>query len=214
MNTLPNRLNSLKDAYRPFYKLLFSKIEGAVGHRLYRKFPPVKGAKNLLNLGCGNCFFDGWVNTDYYRFSNILRKDKQLPDWMLDATKEWRCRANYWDGIHTEHMLEHVDYASAIVVLSECYRTLKDEAWIRVVLPGVELYINHERYKYKAEAIAALSLTHGHSSIWDAALMIDLLKHLGFKNVREVAFGEGANPEIIKDLSERNDESFYVEAQK
>jgi hypothetical protein len=30
------------------------------------------------------------------------------PEWVMDATKPWKCPDNYWDGIFTEHVLEHL----------------------------------------------------------------------------------------------------------
>lgn len=202
---------------RPFYKIWLSNLEGRAGSIFYRKSPPINfsESKNYLNLGCGDCHFPEWVNADYYRFSDLLRKNRGLPDWMLDASQPWKCEDNYWDGIYTEHTLEHLNYAQAVVAFREIYRTLKRGSWFRLVLPGLQQCLDSSVFIHDAISIASLTQTHGHVSVWDAGLAISMLSEVGFEIVHEVAFGQGACPkEMIKDLESRRNESFYVEAKK
>ncbi len=209
-----SRLHAIESLRRPVYKIFASYLEGWLGHLLYRRPPPHKDGKHLLHLGCGNHHFPGWVNADYYRFSDLLRKSRGLPDWMLDAGRPWRCASNYWDGIHTEHTLEHLNYGAVIAALKEIHRTLKPGKWLRIVLPGVNEAKHDNACRYNAEALAHLTQTHGHVSVWDAELMCAVLDEIGFVSVKQTTYGQGQDLELVKDLAERAAGSFYVEARK
>lgn len=209
-----SRLDAIESLRRPVYKIFLSQIEGWMGHLLYRRLPPEKGPKRLLHLGCGDHRFPGWVNTDYYRFSDLIRKSRGLPDWMIDAGRPWKCASDYWDGIHTEHTLEHLNYRAAISALREAHRTLKPGKWIRIVLPGVQEALEDKGCPFKAEALAHLTQTHGHVGVWDADLMCAVLSEIGFSEIKQTSYSRGEDPEIVKDLQERAVGSFYVEARK
>jgi predicted SAM-dependent methyltransferase len=227
-------------------KLVVFELQNAFGHLVYRRPPPnIPGATfKLLNLGCGDCKFPGWVNADMYRFHNIIRHRQLLPDWMLDARKRWNCPSDYWDGFYSEHMLEHLTYADGFGALKECFRTLKPGAWIRLVLPDLRksvaqytgmlsgsgtdrsgpaaanipdtMVINGEvkKIRYRAFAISNLAQNYGHISLWDFEVLAAVLEDIGFHNVKEIEFGKGTNPTLIRDSAARRSESFYVEAQK
>jgi predicted SAM-dependent methyltransferase len=208
-------LEAIELGRRPVYKIFFSTLEGLFGHIFYRKGPPtLTSEKQYLHLGCGDHHFPGWVNADFYRFSDMLRKNRGLPDWMLDAGRPWNCEPNVWDGIYTEHTLEHLNYRAAINALQESYRTLKSGKWLRVVLPGVKEFLAHSSFHYRSEAMAHLTQTHGHVSVWDAEMMSDLLREIGFVKVQQQCFGSGGDMDLVKDLPERRLESFYVEGCK
>ena len=67
----------------------------------------------------------------------------------MDATKPWKCPDNYWDGIFTEHVLEHLSYKDAIFAIGECYRPLKPGAWLRISVPDIDKFIRFEHLKDK-----------------------------------------------------------------
>ncbi len=229
----------------PSKRVVF-ELQNAFGHVVFRRPPPrIPGATlNLLNLGCGESRVQGWVNADMYRFHNVVWHRQLLPDWMLDARKSWKCPSAYWDGIYSEHMLEHLTYSDDFSTLKECFRTLKPGAWIRLVLPDLRksvaqytgmppsgvagrpgstagvvpdtIVINGEvkKIRYRAFAISNLAQNYGHISLWDFELLAAVLEDIGFRNVKEVDFRQGTNPTLIKDSTARRSESFYVEAQK
>lgn len=207
-------LQQIERLRRPLFKIFLFKLEGMLGQLLYRKSPPkeFKGMK-YLNLGCGDHHFEGWVNADFYRFSDLIRKKRGLPNWMLDAGKSWKCPSHYWDGIYTEHTIEHLDYNGACIALAECYRTMKPGASLRVIVPGIEKTMDNT-VNDNALAVAHLTQTHGHVSVWSEGLLKNLLQEIGFNNVKVVKFQEGTNKDLIKDLEERKSESIYVEAIK
>jgi len=197
-----------------------TRLDFEIARRVMRRNPPLTScdASRLLNLGCGDRPLPGWVNADLPR---LTRKDQ--PNWMLDATCQWKCPADTFGGVFTEHTLEHVTYEAADHVLRECHRTMKAGAWIRIVTPDIRKYIalysgprNGEfaQFSSPAQAISNTTQNYGHRSVWDAPLFIDLLSKIGFRNAQEVSFGEGADLRLIKDSLDRRWESLYVEAQK
>jgi predicted SAM-dependent methyltransferase len=209
-------LNEISRMRRPVYKIAFSKAEGIMGRLFYNSPPPDKTlmGKRLLHLGCGDHHFPDWVNADYYRFSDLVRKRRGLPDWMLDAGYKWKCPDEYWDGIYTEHTLEHLDYPNVFVALKESLRTLKTGSWIRIVLPGLKPTLENGRFTYNAEAVAYLTQTFGHLSVWDSDMLYDILNRLGFSVVNVVEYNKGTDKVLIKDLKSRVHNSIYIEAKK
>lgn len=203
-------------------KLVFS-FEQTVGTMFLRRHP--EGDKRLLNLGCGLAKYDEFLNADCFDFRRVTRKNPTLPDWTLDCTKLWKCNDGYFEGVYTEHMLEHMSYAQGIFVLQEIFRTLADGGWLRVIVPNLRLYCDYyegrdsdkvfsDRFESACEAFSSLTQHWGHVSVWDAKLLMQVLSETGFGSVKEVEFGIGTDKRLIKDTSERRWESLYVEAQK
>jgi hypothetical protein len=211
-------------------RLALRQMQDGVVNALYRRPPP--GNARLLNLGCGDCLYPGWVNADRFRtgywmmqLGALLKRRLKLPDWFLDAGERWRCPDDYWEGIYTEHMLEHLSYREDVAVMREMLRTLRPGAWARIIVPDLGRFIDFyngdrrepelaERFAYGAEAISFLTQNFGHTSAWDGALMQAVLTEVGFDNVHVVAFGEGTDMRLVKDSPGRRWESVYVEAQK
>jgi len=205
-------------------KQVFYSLERSLGNALFRKNPPSSPIPRLLNLGCGPVTYEGWINADEYAFKRALRENQFQPDWRLDITRPWKCEDNYWDGIFTQHVLEHVTYSEAVFALEECFRTLKPGCWIRISVPGIRKYVDFyegrkadgffSQFPQKALAISFFTQMHYHKSAWDGELMSALLAEIGFRNVREVGFREGTDARLIMDQEVKAEESLYVEAQK
>ena len=205
-------------------KQIFYSLESSLGNLLFKRYPPQGQLPRLLNLGCGPVTYEGWVNADEYAFKRSLREKRFQPDWRLDITSPWKCENDYWDGIFTQHVLEHVTYSEVVFVLEECFRTLKPGCWIRISVPGLRRYVDFyagrnadsffTQFPHKALAISFLTQMHFHKSAWDGELMTTLLAEIGFRNAREVNFGEGMDKKLIKDQDVKAEESLYVEAQK
>ncbi len=212
MATIVSQLIDISHTRRRLWKILASKVEGFFGTLLYRRSPTSQ--KRLLNLGCGMTRISGFVNADFYRFTDIIRRKSNLPDWMLDAGKNWKCSEGFWEGIYTEHTLEHLDYSEVIVCLRECFRTLQPGAWLRIILPGLKSALQLGSLSFAAISVGALTQTHGHLSVWDGDLLCSLLREIGFIEVKEVDFKEGRDQRLLVDLEERKLRSFYVEAMK
>ena len=101
----------------PLPKLVFYNLERLLGNTFFKKYPPRGAGPRLLNLGCGPVLYEGWVNADEYAFKRALRERAFKPDWRLDITQPWKCKNDFWDGIFTQHVLEHVPYSAGTFTL-------------------------------------------------------------------------------------------------
>jgi predicted SAM-dependent methyltransferase len=202
----------------------FYRLERALGGAFFRRPPPEAGEPRLLNLGCGPHIFEGWVNADDYAFKRGLREAAFRPNWRLDITRPWNCPADHWDGVFTEHVLEHVSYSEAIFVMRECLRTMKRGACLRISVPDVRTYVDFYEGRlsrpqfapipHPAVGISFLTQMHLHRSAWDADLMTRVLTEIGFADARAVSFGVGADARLVRDDPDKAHESLYVEARK
>ena len=83
-----------------------------------------------LNVGCGSNFHSAWVNIDIYSaipevISHDIRQGLPFHD-------------NNFDACYSSHVIEHLTPAEAEKLLAECFRVLKPNGVIRVVVPDLE----------------------------------------------------------------------------
>jgi SAM-dependent methyltransferase len=116
-----------------------------------------------VNLGSGPDGRDDWINVDYgliaelqkRRFlRKIVFKFHLLPEryrrpWsknllIHDCRKPLPFQTASVDYIYTSHLLEHLRKYEATRLLRECFRVMKPNGYIRIVLPDLELIA--ERY--------------------------------------------------------------------
>lgn len=208
--------------------LLSYEISSFIGRKFYNKKPPTKGKPNLLHLGCGDTYFEDFINADFYYLRWLpWRKDKF--DWLLDLRYPLNCPDDYWDGIFTEHTLEHLTYLDNLKLFKELNRTMKKNSWIRICVPGLDEVLDaysenpssdgkllREKFPYetRAEAIYHLTQNYGHQSVWDADLFRNFLEKANFRNCQKVSFMNGNDKLLLKDNPERKLGSMYFEAQK
>ncbi len=202
-----------------------------IGRQFINKRPPINNeGLNILNLGCGNQIIPGWINADFYK--NYLRPRLwknfysiiEEPNWRVDLRYPLNCPDNTFDGVFTEHALEHLHPEEVIDLLTELYRILKPGAWIRVVLPDIDKCINlfagepipeeFRQYHSYCDALQDIAYNWNHRSVWNADELSLYLKNAGFRNIKKVAFGTGTDTRIIQDHEVRKWASFYMEAQK
>src|SRR5205085_6802197 len=129
-------------------------------------------------------------NADDYAIKRSFRQRAFRPNWRLDITRPWKCPDNTWDGVFTEHVLEMLTYSDSIFVLTECLRTMKPGAYIRISLPDLEKYIGlYQRtrdpvgfpeFPHPVLAITFLTQMHFHRSVWTGELMMRVLTDIGF----------------------------------
>ena len=87
-----------------------------------------------LHIGCGDNILSGWLNSDYYPHSAAILH--------LDATKTFPLGNNEFDYIFSEHMIEHISYSQGLLMLTECFRVLKEEGTIRLSTPDLSFLID------------------------------------------------------------------------
>mgnify|MGYP002725858945 CR=1 FL=1 len=134
------------------------------------------------------------------------------------------CDDNVWDGVFSEHTLEHLYPNQVLSLLKEINRTMKQRAWLRIAVPDLAKYVEYycgkqtnqtfKRWPTGCEAIRCLTQNWVHLSVWDSKLLTRFLEEAGFISIREVGFMEGTDPKLLKDSKDRRWESLYMEAQK
>lgn len=144
-------------------------------------------------------------------------------------------QAKRFNGIFTEHCLEHLSLESVDYVLGECFRVLEPGGTIRIVVPDGELYLDgyaritkgekemklpySERLNYAGIYSPILSVnhifrSHGHQFIYDFDMIKRLLLKHDFVNIKKESFQSGRDKKMLIDTQSRAVESLYVEASK
>jgi SAM-dependent methyltransferase len=84
----------------------------------------------LINLGCGSQFHPDWINVDLVSSSPAVR-GYDIRENIPYADREF-------DACYSSHVIEHFHQSEAEHFLSECYRILKPNGVIRIVVPDLE----------------------------------------------------------------------------
>lgn len=199
-----------------------------VGRLFARRLRLDPNRRNYMNLGSGNDRLDGYVAVDFFSSNAGYGADFRYPFLIDDGA---------FDGIFSEHTLEHLSYAEVAKVLAECRRILKPGGTIRVIVPDLSIFVEHyvsndetwfrdwecEVLKprgrsmiSKMEALSFVTQEYGHRSAWDFATMERFLASAGFTEIRRCAFREGRDAHLIqdKDTRDRTMVSLYAEARK
>jgi predicted SAM-dependent methyltransferase len=204
--------------------MLKFELKSWLGRTFFNHKPLVQQNLNLLHLGCGATRFQGWVNADFFADLHPLKSSSHRPDWMLDLRFPLNCQDQVWDGVFSEHTLEHLYPDQALNLLKEIYRTMKPGAWLRLTVPDLKKYVdyytgkpidnNFRAWATGCEAMRSLTQDYIHLSVWDSELLTIVLQEVGFTAVEEMSFQQGNNPKLLKDSDERQWETLYMEAQK
>ena len=90
---------------------------------ILRKMP------KYLNLGCGNIYHMDWINIDYKSNSSFVKEHNLLSGIPFDN--------DTIDLVYHSHILEHFSKNQGEKFILECYRVLKKEGVIRIVIPDL-----------------------------------------------------------------------------
>jgi predicted SAM-dependent methyltransferase len=188
--------------------------------------PRLYSGENYLNLGCGPNVVVGMVNADFFGSIRFWRNRRQL-EWLLDLRYPLNCNDSVFEGVFSEHVLEHLFIDEARALLSELFRVMKQGAVIRISVPDLGKYLKFcageledhtetftEKFSRRAQAIGNLTQNYLHRSVWDYEELKFCLEQVGFEQVERKAFGVSRDPKLCLDQEERAWESLYVEALK
>ncbi|HEY1750137.1 MAG TPA: methyltransferase domain-containing protein [Caulobacteraceae bacterium] len=184
-----------------------------------------RSAPVLLNLGAGPRGRDDgrWVNVDGYNDANVhLLVDLQRRLPFADAS---------FDGVFSEHVLEHFTEEDGLRLASDVARILRPGGVFRVVVPDGEFVMRSYfddpeglvRYRGAGEpGETAMEMVNSffrqryeHQFMYDWPTLRRLLERAGFAEVLRCAFGQspaGLGLQIDHEKYQR--ESLYVEARK
>ena len=199
----------------------------------------VRGDEIKINIGCGLSGIGGWHNFDNsptVTLSRIplLNRLLKTPAWPRDVQRhDVRKGLRFADGsvryIYSSHTFEHFTRAESLAVAKECFRVLRPEGILRIVVPDLELIAREYLADPSAEAaqtfLSRLSLNHSihdvihpgsnHSQMFDGKSLVHLVREAGFERVEVSSYRKSAIPEIDQiELEVRRGESLYVEARK
>ncbi len=99
----------------------------------------------LLNIGCGSSFHPEWTNVDLVSSSPNVQSH--------DIRKGLPYSNGYFDACYSSHVLEHQSQSDAKSLISECFRVLKPQGVIRVVVPDLESIVRS--YLHTLEQVEA-----------------------------------------------------------
>lgn len=194
--------------------------------------PKLNYENNYLNLGCGSNIVKDYINADFFNYSlkpwcNFNKMQKVI-EWQLDLRYPLNCPSNIFDGIYTEHTLEHLYPDDAINLIKELYRILKHNCFVRITVPDIEKYVKFyigqhstievnefkKLYNTGCSAIQNITQNYKHISVWDYNELKLVLQKAGFRDVKKKEYGVTQDEKLNLDLKQRAWESLYVEARK
>ena len=165
-----------------------------------------------LQIGAGRDHLDGWLTTDLV--------PRELNTVYLDARRRFPLHDDTLDYIAAEHIIEHFEYRTAIQMLKECHRVLKDGGVLRLSTPDMHLvrrlmnppltpvlerYVSWSNRRYDsicdphstAHVVNRLQHEWGHQFLYDAGTLIGALEQCGFTEVTECTAGKSSHSSLI-----------------
>jgi predicted SAM-dependent methyltransferase len=182
----------------------------------------LRGQRGLkVQIASGPHRRDGWVNVDAARNADIRIDLRRAMPFASDSVAMIFC----------EHFLDHVQYPDvASKVLGEMHRVLEPGGRARLVMHDAELlaraYLDRDEAFFETIGHGARPYVRGlnfmfrfhgfHQFIHDFESISDLLRRVGFREIRRCECGQSDLPEIVLDhrSDERSAQSMYVEAIK
>lgn len=202
-----------------------------------------------VNLGCGNQTPEGWINVDYSLGSRLAKvplfslfnsqfklfDSSWNPDIFLhDLRKKFPWSDGEVDIVYSSHTLEHLNKHQGLQFLRECYRVLKKDGLIRIVVPDlrqfVSAYINgdmlaedfveklgvwqEEHQDSSLKSKLAFFIRFPHQCMYDTDSLVRTMSTIGFECQSKNPFeSEICNISDIE-LPERTIDAVIVEGKK
>lgn len=215
--------------------LLYFELFSFFGRLFTGRLKLDKNKKNLINLGCGDIIAKDFINIDFFNMRGL--------DYMADLRYPLKIDDDTVDGIICEHTMEHLTYADDDKLLAECYRIMKKDGVIRIILPDVSLFCEHyvandrkwfddwrkvmieegtteeRRSKFMSTPMSAISFVtqeYGHVSCWDRETLEFYLSKNKFRDIKICSYKQGRMPELLIDRDDngRKHVSIFIEAVK
>jgi len=181
----------LRTAYNAFLPVRQYILRGHIYRILFIRKYLKNHDKAKLQVGCGNNLLNGWLNADIVSGDIYLSAKRTMP-----------FRANTFDFIFCEHLIEHLIKENGLKFLKECYRILRAGGVIRITSPDLEKIIDlyYDRNKYmkrqkliemygKGDQLQPCELFNdymhnwGHKFIYDKNLIALTLSTIGFEDI-------------------------------
>ncbi|HVT73098.1 MAG TPA: methyltransferase domain-containing protein [Lacunisphaera sp.] len=193
-------------------------------NRRFQAARPQLAARDYLQVGCGPRIAPGFINLDYRWVPGV--------DVVWDLNRPLPFPNSRFDGMFTEHCLEHFAVDRLAVLLTEANRVLRPGGIIRIVVPSLELHaqrylsahtdeddgparaFNRVIYAGHEDQQRSRWANDAHHFLHDFASLAAALRAAGFQKITRAEFGRGSDPRLLIDRADRAWESLYVEATK
>ncbi len=148
----------------------------------------------------------GWLNVDGYDESF---PNGQIPDdigteiFRLDLTGPHPFPDNFFRLGYSEDFVEHIEQAEFAAFLCECYRTFQPGGVLRLSSPGLEgilrRHLRGSDWK-AADVLREEAYTRWwHKHFLCSAEVDAIARHIGWRDVRVVPYGESSIPDLQQD---------------
>ncbi|WP_199311831.1 class I SAM-dependent methyltransferase [Phormidium tenue] len=87
-----------------------------------------------MNLGCGSRYVPDWDNFDF-----VANSEHVVPHNLIAGLP---AKDDSYDFVYHSHLLEHFSFYQAPIFLQECFRVLRPNGILRVVVPDLESVVN------------------------------------------------------------------------
>jgi predicted SAM-dependent methyltransferase len=178
-----------------------------------------------LHVGCGSKILSGWLNSDYSPNSKDVL--------YLDVTKPFPIGDSEFDYIFSEHMIEHISYSQGSMMLSECFRILKDKGTIRISTPDLKFLIdlysenksnlqneyikwstdNHIEYAHHYDETFVINhfiREFGHYFVYDEKTLRSSMEKAGFTHIKRCDINQSEHESLINlETVDRIPEEFF-----
>jgi SAM-dependent methyltransferase len=176
-----------------------------------------------FNLGCGTQLYKDFLNIGHwdnleqgglYKDLNGTKDTYMLNHDLRDGIP---AKDNSLDLIYHAHMLEHLSYVDGITFINECYRVLKPNGIMRILVPDLELWINayHNKNRFffeeyrkvldkdiyvtNASIFMGMLHNHDHKCGYDFESLSWIVGRAGFKNIIRTLYAD-STIENINDI--------------
>jgi hypothetical protein len=159
-----------------------------------------------IHYACGRNVLSGWLNVDGYDESF---PNGQIPDgiaaeiFRLDLTGPHPFPDNFFRLGYSEDFVEHIEQAEFAAFLCECYRTFQPGGVLRLSSPGLEgilrRHLRGSDWK-AADVLREEAYTRWwHKHFLCGAEVEAVARHIGWRDVRVVPYGESSIPDLRQD---------------
>lgn len=151
---------------------------------------------NKLNVGCGEFYAEGWVNTEW--------QDQYRHDVLItDPHDSFPFPTEHFDLVYMGHVLEHVPYDDVPAFLQQARQVLKPGGRIMVVGPDVYKairmwklgWVDWDLVTRCLESHHDLSTTDRHHWNCDSERVAGMLRRAGFTDIVQHDLMQGHIPD-------------------
>ncbi|HEV2320507.1 MAG TPA: methyltransferase domain-containing protein [Verrucomicrobiae bacterium] len=195
-------------AYQPIYRTVRAarRVILQVDKSVASEHLSGPGIKKL-HLGCGNHILNGWLNTDFFPYTEDVMR--------LDVTARFPFDDGTFDYVFSEHMIEHIPHAQGQRMINESFRVLKPGGRIRITTPDlaflvalyqpqkIELQARYIRWSAEANktnvpfAVDTYVINNfvrdwGHQFIYDEKALRGCFERAGFQDIVRCALNDSS----------------------